>query len=113
MNPWKILGVHRKSSDEDIKDAYYKIAKRYHPDMIRGNMNVFQTANLAYLLIKSKHARSAFLFKIGGSKQCAKCRGTGVSSKSKSLTSKEYTACNGCGGSGFVIKEKNDVAIEL
>jgi len=37
MDPYKILGVSRTSSDEHIKSVYRKMAKKYHPDKYRGH----------------------------------------------------------------------------
>jgi molecular chaperone DnaJ len=31
-DPYKVLGVDRKASDDEIKRAYRKLARRYHPD---------------------------------------------------------------------------------
>ena len=37
MDPYKVLGVNRSDSDDHIKSAYRKLAKKYHPDKYRGH----------------------------------------------------------------------------
>ncbi len=32
MNPYQILGISRKATPEEIKKAYRRLAKMYHPD---------------------------------------------------------------------------------
>ena len=32
MDPYKILGVSPSASDDEVKDAYRKLVKKYHPD---------------------------------------------------------------------------------
>ena len=55
-DPYKILGVSPDASDEEIKKAYRKLAKQYHPDLNPGDpvaAKKMQQVNAAYEQIKN------------------------------------------------------------
>ena len=55
-DPYKVLGVSRDASDEEIKRAYRALAKKYHPDLTPGDeaaAQKMQQINAAYEQIKN------------------------------------------------------------
>lgn len=57
IDPYKVLGVSKSSSDSDIKTAYRKLAKEFHPDK-GGSHEKFAEINAAYDSIKDADARA-------------------------------------------------------
>ncbi len=57
-----ILGVARDASDEDIKKAYRKLARKHHPDMAKeaGSEERFKEIGEAYATLKDPEKRAAY-----------------------------------------------------
>jgi curved DNA-binding protein len=59
---YKILGVDRKASEDDIKKAYRKLARKYHPDVSKeaNAKERFQEVSEAYETLRDKEKRAAY-----------------------------------------------------
>ena len=52
---WEVLGVDMRASNEEIKKAYFDLARRYHPDnKATGNPDLFRQVQQAYELAMAK-----------------------------------------------------------
>jgi curved DNA-binding protein len=59
---YKILGVERGAGDEDIKKAYRRLARKYHPDVSKeaNAKEKFQEVSEAYETLRDKDKRAAY-----------------------------------------------------
>lgn len=57
---YKILGVAKNASDEEIKKAYRRLAHKYHPDKAGGDEKKFKEINEAYQVLSDKAKRSQY-----------------------------------------------------
>ncbi len=60
---YKILGVSRDASEEEIKKAYRKLAMKYHPDHAKGDKTAeekFKKISEAYAVLSDKQKRQEY-----------------------------------------------------
>ena len=62
-DPYKVLGVARAASADDIRSAYRDLAKRFHPDLNPGNDKAearFKEISAAYNMLSDEDKRARF-----------------------------------------------------
>ena len=60
---YEVLGVSKSASDSEIKSAYRKLAKKYHPDMNPGDAEAekkFKEASEAYAILSDAEKRKQY-----------------------------------------------------
>ena len=60
---YEVLGVAKDATDEDLKRAYRKLAKKYHPDMNPGDKEAeakFKEASEAYAVLSDAEKRRQY-----------------------------------------------------
>ncbi len=61
---YEMLGVNRNASEDEIKNAFRKLAKKYHPDVQTGNKSEaeakFKEVNEAYEVLSDKEKRAKY-----------------------------------------------------
>lgn len=62
-DPYKTLGVDKKASDDEIKKAYRKLARKYHPDTNQGDEAAeekFKEVQEAYSILSDEEKRKQY-----------------------------------------------------
>jgi curved DNA-binding protein len=62
-NYYKILGLNKNASEEDIKKSYRKLAMKYHPDHTKGDKRAeenFKKISEAYAVLSDKKKRKQY-----------------------------------------------------
>jgi DnaJ-class molecular chaperone len=62
-NPYEVLGVEREATEDEIRRAYRKLAKRHHPDLNPGNKQAearFKEIAAAWDLLSDKEKRARY-----------------------------------------------------
>lgn len=62
-DPYTVLGIGRSASADEVKKAYHKLAKLYHPDRNQGDKKAegkLKEANAAYAILGDKDKRTRF-----------------------------------------------------
>lgn len=92
-NYYDILGISREATQEEIKIAYRKLAKKYHPDSSgrQGDKDKFQEIQEAYSVLSDPEKRRQYHY-YGHTAYQKHYHGQQASSDSQET-------CSGCGGS--------------
>lgn len=57
---YKILNITKSATDKEIKDAFRKLAKQYHPDSEGGSEDKFKDINEAYEVLKDSKKKHKY-----------------------------------------------------
>lgn len=99
MNYYEILGVDRNVTPQDLKKAYKRLAKKWHPDLNRDNLKVaeekMRAINVAYSTLSDEVARIDYDKKLDAeskSKGQQKSGATNSSQQKKQTSAKTTTS---------------------
>ncbi len=49
-DPYKVLGIERTATDEEVKKAYRTLSRKYHPDANSNNPNTDKAEEMSKLV---------------------------------------------------------------
>jgi DnaJ-class molecular chaperone len=106
LNHYATLGVHKASTDAEVKAAHGLLAKAHHPDLHKNNpakAAKMADINVAYNVLKNPKTRKEYDKQLAlfGSK-CPACEGKAVTMKQKGFSKKIASPCTTCAGTGVL-----------
>lgn len=103
-NPWRVLGVHRASTTEEIKLRYKLLMRQHHPDV--GGVNTAAAeVTAAYKILSTPTVLKSYIATLSVlGTHCPTCSGRGYSFKQKGFTKRVTAPCASCGGRGLLVK---------
>ena len=57
---YEILGLDKNATQDEIKKAYRKLSKKYHPDMKDGSEEKFKEVSEAYEVLSDENKRAQY-----------------------------------------------------
>ena len=113
-NPYKVLGVNRSSTDQQVADAFRAIAWQHHPDRVVRRpekeqeecADRFALASQAQTLVRTARDRDAHDASLGPTYMLCVCRGFGATFRQKSIKVREAQTCPQCEGLGRIERSR-------
>ncbi|MGC5325332.1 J domain-containing protein [Brevibacillus sp. SYSU BS000544] len=93
-NYYEILGVNRDASRDEIKQAFRKLAKKYHPDVNAGSTESeirFKEINEAYNTLIDENMRADYDTRQDGTKNHQRMNHTNTSKSGNAKNSSAFT----------------------
>ena len=106
---YEILGVSKNASGKDIRSAYRKLAREYHPDVNRSNLNAaerFKKVNEAYHILNDPKTRKDYDQFGENWKHADQIRDMGgAGGRSRAGAGPVFETFNGGGAAGFDLSD--------